>query len=929
MWAKTRSSNIKFEPPVTYDMVRSLFDPRLKKSFLEILIVIFLTANFIIAYSLFHRFGIKVTKRLFLIQYLFWRLSYNLGIGIVLHYQSHYEILTRWANKYKIFDKKNHNWYAKFFQFEIKSKLPTGTNIYHYPTELNIWLIFRQFVDLILMQDFITYMIFVILSLPLNNLSILISWKSLIGTLLILFNIWVKLDAHRIVKDFAWYWGDFFFLQISNELIFDGVFNISPHPMYSVGYAGYYGLSLITDDYYVLLVSLWGHFSQFLFLKYVESPHIERTYGVSNLENDTSNNSIDDLIASENYDYSRPLISIGIWFENFDKLRMNDIFTFTIILLIITGYIVVKPTNLTLFLVTFTVKLLSWGLISLTLYNQSKDNWFTKIYLNNGYTQIYSYQQWQFTLNLNHSITYILLIIQTINNVLFNDTYNNETRNFHVESFNGIIWGLLLCILQIWCNLEIKSAISDFGWFYGDFFLPNYITIKKLTNEGIYRYLNDPETVLGVAGIWGTVLMTNFHIYNITLAILWSITNFILVKFIEKPHMIKIYGKGKRISGISKALLNVKPIRRVSEIMDKVEYLIMKSILKENIITKKNKRTKHMAKVNENTIASSSSGSGSSSSSVSSVSDIDDLFIDVITSGDEDDEKSKNNEKLQYNIGLRQLIHKTMKEIKFDESLPNCELKVINSEDESDIENDKQIDIVTLPNEIKLRWQIPQKLYNAKDWICIYKIMDYEIGDGNGVKLGNFKRHSSRLMRKSSFSITNGHWKYAYKSTKVENDGTFISGETSIDKSQLHYSPGIYFVKYHQYSTNDVMMSTVPIIIKLPKFNSRDDSHYQPTQEDKLKFKQSLIEFLNELQIFNKDTNIIEFEGSKENNGNGTDNDHFSKESNFTRTNFCQLIKYNVNVELKEEFIMKTRGNLNIIIDTIWYIKKILNQIES
>jgi phosphatidylethanolamine N-methyltransferase len=69
------------------------------------------------------------------------------------------------------------------------------------------------------------------------------------GIVLLLFNLWVKTDAHRIVKDFAcvlddtfsrealiaslrrWYWGDAFFMSLQS-LVFDGVFEVWSSDVY-------------------------------------------------------------------------------------------------------------------------------------------------------------------------------------------------------------------------------------------------------------------------------------------------------------------------------------------------------------------------------------------------------------------------------------------------------------------------------------------------------------------------------------------------------------------------------------------------------------------------------------------------------------------------------------------------------------------------
>ena len=73
--------------------------------------------------------------------------------------------------------------------------------------EFNAWLLFRNLVDLILMNDFTSYMIFAFANSHIPPWSEL-GWSDALrffgGLALMAFNVWVKRDAHRVVRDFAW-----------------------------------------------------------------------------------------------------------------------------------------------------------------------------------------------------------------------------------------------------------------------------------------------------------------------------------------------------------------------------------------------------------------------------------------------------------------------------------------------------------------------------------------------------------------------------------------------------------------------------------------------------------------------------------------------------------------------------------------------------
>ena len=113
------------------------------------------------------------------------------------------------------------------------------------------------------------------------------------------------------------------------------------------------------------------------------------------------------------------------------------------------------------------------------------------------------------------------------------------------------IW--LVCILLL---LQRFSCILTSARFYGDFFFDQQ---PKLTYSGIYRYLNNPERLIGCAALWGMVLITS-SAPILLLAIFSHVCTLLFIQLVERPHMQKLYGKELRYeAGLVKTIKRAFP----------------------------------------------------------------------------------------------------------------------------------------------------------------------------------------------------------------------------------------------------------------------------------------------------------------------------------------------------------------------------------
>jgi phosphatidylethanolamine N-methyltransferase len=780
VYGRTPSGTV-FTVPETHDMVSELLSPSKPKNASDLIVITILALHISLLFWLPQSWRVPICGILFL----FWRSAYNAGIGVLLQAQSADRRLVWWAKNSMIFEppstgKNPHPILYKWIKSELETKIPNNYKVEEAPIEYNTWLLFRRLVDLILMCDFTSYCLFAIAcaSRPVNENFLTFFGRWTAGIALVVFNVWVKLDAHRVVKDYAWYWGDFFFL-IDQELTFDGVFEMAPHPMYSVGYAGYYGISLMAASYKVLFISIIAHAAQMAFLIFIEDPHIEKTYNSPPPRKRSQD--LADPDDSLTKDEPSPLHRI-MGLQNTDLHRVIDLSIFLLhfnVLLLVT----LTPST-PIYSVYFLINAVIWRLwytlgLGFILNRQSNKKSWTRHFIKFGDDPQEAWRQWKGIYHLSMHMCYSSFCA-----VAWKMYHIPADWNYGFTLLRHVV-GVALIALHLWTVVSIYDSLGEFGWFYGDFFFDRP---SKLSYNGIYRFLNNPERILGLAGIWGFAIIT-WSRSMFGLALFSHLLALFFIQFIERPHMQKLYGISLRQqSGLSKGYRRAlpEPIRALQGTVDRsLERSV--DFIEEFIEAARPKLADGVG-----TFVRDATALFKSYPARISIT----RLADDLAGYDPKD----------YSLSVS--------------GTPTSELAELDRHSGREGVNARQ-STANIPSifeygaPIKVKWEAPAN-HGRKDWIGLYMVADNPDRDVTRISsrgrwvaacAGQYDSARANLgILVGEYKVGEGH----------------VSGEVEFKGDKLWWTTGVFEVRYHHAGKHNVMAISAPFEVRIAHF---DDSH--------------------------------------------------------------------------------------------------------
>lgn len=580
--------------------------------------------------------------------------------------------------------------------------------------------------------------------------------------------------------------------------------------MYSIGYAGFYGIALMTASYKVLAISIIAHIAQFAFLMIVEEPHISKIYSQSpprRTRHDSEKVGCDEcpiMAQSETafadggaiYDFLKqpaPMHHI-VGPQNTDFHRSIDV---TVVLLSFYMFCLatLTPDTLTVRSLLFTHAVI-WRLwyslgLGYILDRQSKNKNWTRHFIKHGDTKEEAWRQWKSLYHLSMTMCHCSFAAAVWKMyILPSDWFYGLTLLRHVV-------GVGLVALQLWTAMSTYDSLGEFGWFCGDFFFDP--PSSNLTYSGIYRYLNNPDRILGLSGVWGLAFITwNAPIFY--LAATAHLLNLVFLQFVEKKHMQKLYGqKLREVSGVSKTVRQAlpSPVRNWQSAAD--EYLNLTVEFIEDLL---DHATPKLAAGVETVVRDTTALFKSHPARISITRLPQDL------------------------AGLDPKQYKL--ELEGTPSAPAVELQK-NGGREGEMArtpatrtSEFKSLILEYGAPIKVRWQAPIN-HSKKDWIGLYMVAD------------NQSREITRISSNGRWTATNkGIWDSVRAEEGIlisdtlvaasgsSEDNDHYTGEVEFRGDKLWWTTGVFEFRYHHGGKHHVMALSQAFDIRIPRFDEDD-----------------------------------------------------------------------------------------------------------